>query len=199
MTMRPGAKDGCWQLPLDCEAGTAHLNAMLTVTPIPLPAPPPLWTPILANCRALMREVGAPAILIEGSLRDGAFGPRMVATIGLPAEMGEVPITGYASYRRAMHDAAGMVSFVRMSAHSASGIDPVTASREPEHVSWDVVVLPTEVVLIARTEDADYGPFLLVEGAPDAGRLSSVAHQLAFAGIAVGSVPSAPEPGWVVS
>jgi hypothetical protein len=162
---------------------------MPTVIPIAIKNPPPLWRPILANCRALMREVGAPAILIEGGLRDTPFGPSIVATLGLPAEMGPVELSKYPSYRRAMHDAAGMIGFARMAAHGASGINPVTASREPEYVSWEVVVLPKDVVLIARTENADYGPFLLAEGIVDARRLALVARQLDFAGVCVGDVP----------
>ena len=162
---------------------------MPTVTPVRIDRPPPLWNPILANCRALMRDVGAPAVLINGSLRDTPFGPRMVATLGLPAEMGEIAIAGRPSYRRAMHDAAGMVTFARMAVHSASGISPVAASREPEHVSWEVVVLPADVVLIARTENADFGPFVLTEGIPDARRLALVARQLDFAGVTVGEAP----------
>lgn len=181
---------------LDGGPGQPHFTVMPAVTPVPIVNPPPLWKPVLANCRALMREVGAPAILIEGSLRDTPFGPRIVATLGLPAVMGPVAITGYLSYRRAMRDAAGLVGFVRMAAHSASGIGPAAASREPEDVSWDVIVLPADVVLIARTESADYGPFLLAEAAPEARHLTSVARQLDFAGIAVGeAVPPSAESG----
>lgn len=162
---------------------------MTTVTPIAIRNPPPLWRPILANCRLLMREVGAPAVLIDGGLRDTPFGPRIVATLGLPAGMAAIALTRHAAYRRAMHDAAGMIGFARMAAHGAGGIGPATASREPEYVSWEVVVLPKDVVLIARTEDADYGPFLLAEDAPDPRRLSLVARQLDFAGIVVGEAP----------
>ena len=159
---------------------------MPTVTPVPIKNPPPLWRPTLANCRTLMRDLGAPAVLIEGVLRHTPFGPSISATLGLPEDMGDVSLTGHPAYRRAMHDIAGMVSFARMAAHSASGIDPVTASREPEHLSWEVIVLPKEVVLIARTGDADYGPFLLTEQEPDSRTLSMVGHQLDFAGIKVG-------------
>ncbi|MCW2239030.1 hypothetical protein [Azospirillum canadense] len=133
-----------------------------------------------------MRDIGAPAVIIEGGIRDTLYGPKMVATLAVPAAMGEVAITQHPSYRRAMQDAAGMVMFVRMAAHSASGIDPITASREAGEVSWDVIVLPTDVVLIGRTADADFGPFLLSEEPTDGHRLSKVARQLEFAGISVG-------------
>ncbi|MBP2295076.1 hypothetical protein [Azospirillum rugosum] len=133
-----------------------------------------------------MRDIGAPAVIIEGCIRDTLYGPRMVATLAVSAAMGDVAIMQHPSYRRAMQDAAGMVMFVRMAAHNASGIDPVTASRVAEEVSWNVIVLPTDVVLIGRTADADFGPFLLSEHPADDHRLSKVARQLEFAGISVG-------------
>jgi hypothetical protein len=80
-----------------------------------------------------------------------------------------------------MRDAAGMVAFSRMAAHGASGIDPITASREHEEVLWQVIVLPAGVVLIARTEQADFGPFLLAETDPDERRIDLVNLQLDFA------------------
>jgi hypothetical protein len=74
-----------------------------------------------------------------------------------------------------------MVAFSRMAAHGASGIDPITASRKHEEVLWQVIVLPAGVVLIARTEQADFGPFLLAESDPDERRIDLVNLQLDFA------------------
>jgi hypothetical protein len=138
-----------------------------------------------------MRDLGAPAILIDGCLRDTPFGPRIIATLDLPPQMGpqqmsppqtgKTPLVRHPSYRLVMRDAAGMVAFSRMAAHGASGIDPVTASREHEEVLWQVIVLPAGVVLIARTERADYGPFLLDESEPDERRINLVNLQLDFA------------------
>jgi hypothetical protein len=143
-----------------------------------------------------MRDLGAPAILIDGCLRDTPFGPRIIATLDLPPQMrppqmgppqigspqtGKTPLVRHPSYRPVMRDAAGMVAFSRMAAHGASGIDPVTASREHEEVLWQVIVLPAGVVLIARTERADYGPFLLDESEPDKRRIDLVNLQLDFA------------------
>lgn len=165
---------------------------MTRATPVHIGRPPPLWPSQLAHCRALMRDLGAPAILVEGRLMDTPFGPRIAATLDVPAEMGSVMLTGHPAYRRAMHDAAGMVTFARMVALNASGIDPVTASREHEAVLWQLVVLPAGVVLIARTEAADYGPFLLAEEEPDERQSALVERQLAFAGVTVGDPPADP-------
>jgi hypothetical protein len=128
-----------------------------------------------------MKDLGAPAILIDGCLRDTPFGPRIIATLDLPPQMGKIPLARHPAYRLVMRDAAGMVAFSRMAAHGASGIDPVTASREHEEVLWQVIVLPAGVVLIARTERADYGPFLLDESEPDERRINLVNLQLDFA------------------
>ncbi|HSK39583.1 MAG TPA: hypothetical protein VK943_07430 [Arenibaculum sp.] len=147
---------------------------------------------MLGHCRSLMRDLGAPAVLVEGRLLDTPFGPRIAATLGVPSEMGPVTLSEHPAYRRAMRDAAGLVTFVRMAALGAAGIGPITASREPEAVLWQVVVLPAGVVLIARTEDADYGPFLLTEGEPAARSAVLAAIQLDFAGITVGG--AAPSP-----
>jgi hypothetical protein len=155
-------------------------------TPVLIPNPPPLWHPMLGHCRTLMRDLGASAILIEGRLLDTPFGPKIVATMSLPTEMGPVPLGAHSAYRRAMRDAAGMITFARMAAHSASGIDPITASCEPEDVLWQLVVLPAGVVLIARTKAADFGPFLLDEREPDQRALALVGLQMDFAGITLG-------------
>jgi hypothetical protein len=128
-----------------------------------------------------MKDLGAPAILIDGCLRDTPFGPKIIATLDLPPQMGKIPLARHPAYRLVMRDAAGMVAFSRMAAHGASGIDPVTASREHEEVLWQVIVLPAGVVLIARTERADYGPFLLDESEPDERRIDLVNLQLDFA------------------
>jgi hypothetical protein len=128
-----------------------------------------------------MKDLGAPAILIDGCLRDTPFGPKIIATLDLPPQMGKIPLARHPAYRLVMRDAAGMVAFSRMAAHGASGIDPVTASREHEEVLWQVIVLPAGVVLIARTERADYGPFLLDESEPDKRRIDLVNLQLDFA------------------
>jgi hypothetical protein len=128
-----------------------------------------------------MKDLGAPAILIDGCLRDTPFGPKIIATLDLPPQMGKIPLSRHPAYRLVMRDAAGMVAFSRMAAHGASGIDPVTASREHEEVLWQVIVLPAGVVLIARTERADYGPFLLDESEPDKRRIDLVNLQLDFA------------------
>jgi len=128
-----------------------------------------------------MRDLGAPAVLIDGSLRDTPFGPRIIATLDLPPQMGKTPLVRHPAYRLVMRDAAGMVAFSRMAAHGASGIDPVTASREHEEVLWQVIVLPAGVVLIARTERANYGPFLLAESEPNEQRIDLVNLQLDFA------------------
>lgn len=162
---------------------------------VTITAPPPLWHQQIAHCRALMRDLGAPAILIEGRLMDTPFGPRIAATMDLPAEMGPVPLSGHPAYRLAMRDAAGMVTFARMAALGASGIDALTATSEPEEALWQVAVLPAGVVLIARTEEADFGPFLLAEGEPDPGHLHRVGLQLDFAGITVGDADPAARIG----
>jgi hypothetical protein len=128
-----------------------------------------------------MRDLGAPAVLIDGSLRDTPFGPKIIATLDLPPQMGKTALSGHPAYRLVMRDAAGMVAFSRMAAHGASGIDPITASREQEEVTWQVIVLPAGVVLIARTEQADFGPFLLAESDPDERRIDLVNLQLDFA------------------
>ena len=141
---------------------------------------------MLASCRSLMRVFGAPAVLVEGQLRETVFGPRIVATLRLPPEMGPVPLDGHPAYRTAMRDAAGLVTFVRMTALAASGVNPVAASLEPERAEWQVVVLPAGVVLIARTEDADFGPFLMAEDEPSERQAALAAMQLEFAGITVG-------------
>ncbi|HEY0835892.1 MAG TPA: hypothetical protein VGE72_18455 [Azospirillum sp.] len=159
---------------------------MIRTTAVHIPKPPPLWPDVVAQCRTLMRDLRAPAILIEGQLIDTPFGPRIAATLSLPPEMGPVPLTGHPAYRRAMRDAAGMVTFMRMAALNASGIDPATASREPETVVWQAVVVPAGVALIARTDSADFGPFLLSEDDPDEARTALVGRQLEFAGITVG-------------
>src|SRR3546814_21048425 len=100
--------------------------------------------------------------------------------------MGPVPLGAHPAYRRAMRDAAGMLTFARMAAHGASGVDPITASCEPEDVLWQVVVLPAGVVLIARTKAADFGPFLLDERETDQRAIALVGLQMDFAGIALG-------------
>lgn len=163
---------------------------MTRPTTVRIGTPPPLWPSQLAHCRALMRDLRAPAILIEGRLTDTPFGPRIAATLDVPPEMGRVALTGHPAYRLAMRDAAGMVGFARMVALNASGVDPATASRELEDVLWQVIVLPAGVTLIARTEDADYGPFLLAEEEPDERLSALVGSQLSFAGITVGGPPS---------
>lgn len=155
-------------------------------TLVPIPKPPPLWHPMLGHCRTLMRDLGASAVLIEGRLLGTLFGPKIVATVSLPSEMGPVPLGEHPAYRLAMRDAAGMITFARMVAHNASGIDPITASCEPEDVLWQLVVLPAGVVLIARTKKADYGPFLLNEREPDQRALALVSLQMDFAGITLG-------------
>lgn len=156
-------------------------QTMARCIPILVSNPPPLWRPLLAHCRSIMRDLGAPAVLIDGCLRDTPFGPRIIATLDLPPRMGDAALSRHPSYRPAMRDAAGMVAFSRMAAHGASGIDPVTASREHEDVLWQVIVLPAGVVLIARTERADYGPFLLAESEPDERGIDLVSLQLDFA------------------
>jgi hypothetical protein len=128
-----------------------------------------------------MRDLGAPAVLIDGCLRDTPFGPRIIATLDLPPQMGKTALIRHPAYRLVMRDAAGMVAFSRMAAHGASGIDPITVSREHEEVLWQVIVLPAGVVLIARTEQADFGPFLLAESDPDERRIDLVNLQLDFA------------------
>jgi hypothetical protein len=163
---------------------------MVRCNPVSIPNPPPLWHSQIAHCRTIRRDLGAPAVLIEGRLLDTPFGPRIAATLGLPEEMGPVALEGHPAYRPALRDAAGMVTFARMAALSASGIDPVTASREHEEAVWQLAVLPAGVVLIARTEEADFGPFLMAEVEPDERHLATVAAQLALAGITVGD-PSA--------
>lgn len=171
-----------------------HLQPMTRSTAVLIRRPPPLWPTQLVHCRTLMRDLGAPAILIEGQLIDSPFGPRIAATLDVPPEMGPVPLTGHPSYRRAMHDAAGMVTYARMAALTASGIGPVAASREPESVLWQLVVVPAGVILIARTATADFGPFLLSESEPDERLTALVDHQLSFAGITVGGPRPDPPP-----
>ncbi|PWC35308.1 hypothetical protein [Azospirillum sp. TSO22-1] len=168
----------------------AHLQPMTRPTTVRIGRPPPLWPSQLAHCRTLMRDFSAPAILVEGRLMETPFGPRIAATMDVPPEMGPVTLAGHPAYRLAMRDAAGMVTFARMVALNASGIDPVTASRELEDVLWQVIVLPAGVTLIARTEDADYGPFLLAEEEPDERLAALVDRQLSFAGITVGDRPA---------
>lgn len=167
---------------------------MIRSTTVRIGRPPPLWPEHLAHCRTLMRDFGSPAILVEGRLMDTPFGPRIAATMDVPPEMGEVRLTGHPSYKLAMRDAAGVVSFARMVALNASGVDPITASREPEEVLWQVIVLPAGVTLIARTDSADYGPFLLAEEEPDDRLSALIDHQLSFAGITVGDPSPPPEP-----
>jgi hypothetical protein len=157
-------------------------------TPILIHNPPPLWRPLLSHCRALMRDLGAPAILIEGWLRDTPFGPKIIATLDLPPQMGRSHLSSHPAYRLAMRDAAGMVTFTRMVAHGASGISPATAAQAPataaqanDDVVWQVIVLPAGVVLVARSGEADYGPFLLTETEPDEHRIDLVDRQLTFA------------------
>ncbi|NYZ15984.1 hypothetical protein HL658_25885 [Azospirillum sp. RWY-5-1] len=159
---------------------------MIRTTPVLVPNPPPLWPSQVAHCLRLMRDLGAPAVLFEGQLIATPFGPRIAATMALSAEMGPVPLDEHPSYRPAMRDASAMVTFARMAALNASGIDPVTASTEPESALWQVVVVPAGVALIARTDNADFGPFLLSEREPDERQSMLVGRQLAFAGITVG-------------
>lgn len=160
---------------------------MIRSTAVLIPKPPPLWPSQLAHCRTLMRDLGAPAVLVEGQLIDTPFGPRLAATMEVPPESGTaIALTGHPAYRLAMRDAAGMVTFARMAALNASGIDPVTASREPESVLWQLIVVPAGVALIARTEGADFGPFHLSEEEPDERQSALVDRQLEFAGITVG-------------
>lgn len=163
---------------------------MTRPTTVPIGRPPPLWPSQLAHCRALMRDFGAPAIVVEGRLVDSPFGPRIAATLDVPPEMGAVFLAGHPAYRPAMRDAAGMVTFARMVALNASGIDPETAGREQPDVLWQVIVLPAGVALIARTEEADFGPFLLAEEEPDERLAALVDRQLSFAGITVGGRPA---------
>ncbi len=172
-----------------------HLLPMIRSTVVLIRRPPPLWSTQLVHCRTLMRDLGAPAILIEGQVVDTPFGPHLAATLDVPPEMGPVSLTGHPSYRRVMHDAAGMVNYARMMALAASGVTPVTASREPESVLWQLVVVPAGVVLITRTATADYGPFLLCESAPDERLTTLASHQLSFAGITVGCPPPESPPG----
>jgi len=155
-------------------------------TVVSISRPPPLWPSQIAHCRQMMRDLGAPAILIEGQLRDTPFGPRIAATMDVPPEMGPVALSAHPAYRPAMRDAAGMVTYARMVALNASGIDPITATREPEEVLWQVIVVPAGVALIARTQSADFGPFFLLESDLDAARSALVGRQLEFAGITVG-------------
>src|SRR4051794_34077758 len=131
--------------------------------PVRITNPPPLWRPLLAHCRSIMRDLGAPAVLIDGSLRDTPFGPRIIATLDLPPQMGKTPLVRHPAYRLVMRDAAGMVAFSRMAAHGASGIDPVTASREHEEGLWQGIGLPGRGVLIARTGGGTTGSILLDE------------------------------------
>ncbi|WP_207485956.1 hypothetical protein [Arenibaculum pallidiluteum] len=159
---------------------------MSSLHPVLVRNPPPLWDPVLACCRSLMRAFGAPAVVVEGRLLDTVFGPRIAATLGLPPAMGPVVVSGHPAYRAAMRDAAGLVTFLRMTALAASGIGPVTASTEPETALWQVIVLPAGVVLIARTREADFGPFLMTLEEPTARQADLVAVQLDFAGIGVG-------------
>lgn len=168
---------------------------MTGTTVVTITRPPPLWPSQIAHCRRMMRDLGAPAILIEGQLMDTPFGPRIAATMDVPPEMGPVALSAHPAYRPAMRDAAGMVTYARMVALNASGIDPITATREPEEVLWQVVVVPAGVALIARTHSADFGPFLLLEDELDTALGALVGRQLEFAGITVGDPrPAAPPP-----
>ncbi|MBP2312652.1 hypothetical protein [Azospirillum soli] len=167
---------------------------MTARTIIAVTRPPPLWPSQIAHCRRMMRDLGAPAILIEGQLMDTPFGPRIAATMDVPPDMGPVALSAHPAYRPAMRDAAGMVTYARMVALNASGVGPLAATREPEDVVWQVVVVPAGVALIARTESADFGPFLLLEDGLDAALGALVGRQLEFAGITVGDPPAAAPP-----
>lgn len=167
---------------------------MTARTIIAVTRPPPLWPSQIAHCRRMMRDLGAPAILIEGQLMDTPFGPRIAATLDVPPDMGPVALSAHPAYRPAMRDAAGMVTYARMVALNASGVGPLAATREPEDVVWQVVVVPAGVALIARTESADFGPFLLLDEGGDAALGALVGRQLEFAGITVGDPPPAVPP-----
>jgi hypothetical protein len=162
---------------------------MLRSKPILIHNPPPLWRPLLTHCRALMRDLGAPAILIEGWLRDTPFGPKIIATLDLPPPMKSKHLSAHPAYRLVMRDAAGMVTFSRMIAHGASGIGLIAAAQSAEDVLWQVIVLPAGVVLVARTDQADFGPFLLTETEPDERRIDLVDLQLSFAMDAAAEAP----------
>jgi hypothetical protein len=103
--------------------------------------------------------------------------------------MGRSHLSSHPAYRLAMRDAAGMVTFSRMVAHGASGISPATAAQPNDDVVWQVIVLPAGVVLVARSGEADFGPFLLTETEPDERRIDLVDRQLTFA---LESEPPAP-------
>lgn len=175
-------------------AGSCHGDGMIRTTPVPIPNPPPLWPAQVAHCRTLMRDLGAPAVVIEGRMEDTPFGPRIVATLVFPAAMGEVALERHPAYRLAMRDASAMLTYARMTALNASGIDPVTATLTPESALWQVVVVPAGVALIARTDTADFGPFHLTEHEPDDRQSMLVGRQLSFAGVTVGNATPEDSP-----
>ena len=171
------------------------MGEMQRATSIILSAPPPLWASVRINLSCLMRDLGAPGILLEGRLIDTPFGPRIVATLDVPSAMGDVGLCRHPAYRRAMRDAAGLMTYVRMVAMGAGGIGPVTASREPEEVVWTVIALPAGMVLTASTEAADFGPFLLWTERPSERQVAMVERQLAFFRTAGGETENAPPLG----
>src|SRR4051812_50047581 len=115
---------------------------MAQCIPVRISNPPPLWRPLLAHCRSIMKDLGAPAILIDGCLRDTPFGPRIIATLDLPPQMGKTALVRHPAYRLVMRDAAGKGGFSPKAAHGASNIDPITPRPEHEEVVWEGVGPP---------------------------------------------------------
>src|SRR4051812_50055418 len=115
---------------------------MAQCIPVRISNPPPLWRPLLAHCRSIMKDLGAPAVLIDGCLRDTPFGPRIIATLDLPPQMGKTALVRHPAYRLVMRDAAGMVAFSRMAAHGARHIDPIPASRGQGGGLWPGIRVP---------------------------------------------------------
>jgi|SRR4051794_5554675 hypothetical protein len=151
--------------------------------PLVLAAPPPVWDDQLALMRRMMRDLPAPALLLEGRLlTEAPTGPRIAALMDVPRAMGSVDLTRHPLYRKAMRGAAATITYVRMIALGTMGADPVTAVDEPEDTLHILVVLPDAAALVIRSAGADVARFLLFRSEPGVEALIRARQQLDFIG-----------------
>ena len=181
--------------------GVRRYPRMERARSIVLKGTPPLWEIERGHLLAIMRDIGAPALVVEGQiLMESPTGPRMVATLeALPAmgAEGERALRAHPRYRLAKHGLSRLMVYVRMMILHAGGVDPISARLEPLPWIYDLVTLPDGDALVIRTETEVLGQFLLWTSQPSEQDVRRAEHQFAFVG-PVWSQQSAPrlEPLW---
>ncbi len=147
---------------------------------------PPLWEIERGHLLSIMRDIGAPALIVEGQmLMESPTGPRMVATLEAPPAMGpegERALRAHPRYRPAKHGLSRLMVYVRMMVLHAGGVDPVSARLEPLPLIYDLVTLPDGDALVIRTETEVLGNFLLWTSQPTEQDVRRAEQQLAFVG-----------------